>query len=131
MQLGHQIVDVITLRPEIRLCFIGIKGACFQIVESRRGAAESDSGSWSSDSISLPSMSSDMNPPSIDGALGDDDNLLAEDSDDESQSSRRQTENDWSALERGKSESNKTYRLRKIFFYDEKVAIFRARHGTL
>lgn len=131
MQLGHQIVDVITLRPEIRLCFIGIKGACFQIVESRRGAAESDSGSWSSDSISLPSMSSDMNPPSIDGALGDDDNLLAEDSDDESQSSRRQTENDWSTLERGKSESNKTYRLRKIFFYDEKVAIFRARHGTL
>ncbi|KAH7163250.1 F-box domain-containing protein [Dactylonectria estremocensis] len=132
MQLGHQIVDVITLRPEIRLCFIGIKNLCFQIVESQ-GPAGSDSGTWSSDSMSLPSISSDMNPPSVDGALDDDDDddHVAEESDDESQSSRRQAENDWTTLGRCKPESNKSYRLRKIFFYDEKVAIFQARHGTL
>ncbi|KPM35624.1 hypothetical protein AK830_g10938 [Neonectria ditissima] len=133
VQLGHQIVDVIALRPEIRLRFIGIRNTCFEVVESHYGPTpESDSGSWSSDDTSLPSVSSDMLPQSMDEGMESDDNLLAEDSDDESQSSRRQPENDLSAQGLGGlSMPNKRYRLKKIDFYDEKVAIFKARHGNL
>lgn len=134
VQLGHQIVDVIALRPEILLRFIGIRNTCFEVVESHYGPApESDSGSWSSDDTSLPSVSSDMQPQSLDEAMDSDDDLLAEDSDDGSQSSRRHPENDLSAPGVGglSLSNNKRYRLKKIDFYDEKVAIFKARHGNL
>ncbi|KAK7427677.1 hypothetical protein QQZ08_005783 [Neonectria magnoliae] len=134
VQLGHQIVDVIALRPEIRLRFIGIRNTCFEVVESHYGTApESDSGSWSSDDTSLPSVSSDLQPQSMDEALESDDDLLAQDSDDESLSSRRHPENDLTApgIGGGLPMPNKRYRLKKIDFYDEKVAIFKARHGNL
>ncbi|KAL2263071.1 hypothetical protein VTK26DRAFT_8359 [Humicola hyalothermophila] len=34
-ELAHQLVDIITLRPEIRLCYIGIGAKCFEILEYR------------------------------------------------------------------------------------------------
>jgi hypothetical protein len=33
-ELAHQITDIITLRPEIRLCYVGIGAKCFEILES-------------------------------------------------------------------------------------------------
>ncbi|KAI5466423.1 hypothetical protein BGZ63DRAFT_131184 [Mariannaea sp. PMI_226] len=126
-QLALQIVDVITLRPEIRLCFLAIRDFCFQIVESTHGSPDSDHGIWNSSVSSLSETSSTH--PSDDGLMSHDGNIPAEDSDGESQSSRRFLSNS-SAWFAGQ-ESSKTYRLRNIAFYDECVAIFKARHGTL
>ncbi|KAH6898776.1 F-box domain-containing protein [Thelonectria olida] len=130
LHLAQQIVDVITLRPEIRLCYLAIRGLCFEVVESSRGSPGSDGGIWSSDDASSPSEMSDIHPAS-DDALSNDGHMLLEDSDDASQSSRRVAPNDSSALWPGNTGSNKTYRLRRIAFYEENVTIFKARHGTL
>jgi hypothetical protein len=130
LHLAQQIVDVITLRPEIRLCYLAIRGLCFQVVESPHGSPDSDGGIWSSDEVSSPSEMSDIHHAS-DDALSNDGHMLLEDSDDASESSRRPPTNDSSALWPGNTGSNKTYRLRRIAFYEESVAIFKARHGTL
>lgn len=130
LHLAQQIVDVITLRPEIRLCYLAIRTFCFEVVESRRGSPDSDGGIWSSDEVSSPSDMSDIHAGS-DDATSSDGHVLIEDSDDEAQSPRRFPPTDSSALWPGQTEPSKAYRLRKIAFYEDKVAIFKARHGTL
>ncbi|CAK4030738.1 hypothetical protein AC578_5764 [Lecanosticta acicola] len=70
-ELALQIVDIVALRPEVELCYMGIANKCFEILENgREGEALAEK---------------------IVGRL----------------------------------------RLREILFYDDKVAIFKARHGRL
>lgn len=159
--------DIITLRPEIRLCYIGIGAKCFEILESRDKGSRKK-GDSSADLTDEASASAEALGSSTDGAIDDvaqaedavegetseeeDDDDDDDDSDDENTPTsatdpdESQTEEDEEGSEQdGEDEDSDDddddfvepnkggvkLRLREILFYDDKVAIFKARHGKL
>jgi hypothetical protein len=168
-ELAHQIADIITLRPEIRLCYVGIGSKCFEILE----ACDTGSSSGASgvglpyvavDSIGhgqLHGSSANMNGMAAtdhqeeeeeedttdeDDDEGEDDSEEDDEEDDdntpttgtsdpdETQSDNEVADHDEDSDDDGFVEPDNgrvTLRLREILFYDDKVAIFRARHGKL
>lgn len=173
-ELAHQIADIITLRPEIRLCYVGIGAKCFEILEAcDTGSSSGASGVSSPDALAegLASMQLHGSSAHINGMLAtdqeeeedttdeeddeDDEEVDADDSEeseeddededdntpttgtsdpDETQSDNEVVEQDEDSDDDGFVEPDNgrvTLRLREILFYDDKVAIFRARHGKL
>lgn len=141
-----QVVDMIFLRPEVELCYLGISNKCFEILENR--------------------LHDDTNPsvdPSGSGGLGghvtDDDDDDDDDGDGDGTEDEADDEDDdedegtateaveaegveYEASDPGESEAESSVgsdddrskfslRLREILFYDDKVAIFKARHMRL
>ncbi|KAK4154665.1 hypothetical protein C8A00DRAFT_42603 [Chaetomidium leptoderma] len=43
-ELAHQVVDIAAVRPEIRLCYVGMGPRCFEILETRDGGDGGDGG---------------------------------------------------------------------------------------
>ena len=41
-ELALQIVDIVALRPEVELCYMGIANKCFEILENRRSSESWD-----------------------------------------------------------------------------------------
>ncbi|KAF9879013.1 F-box domain-containing protein [Colletotrichum karsti] len=153
-ELALQMVDIITLRPEIQLCYVGIATKCFEILESKP-AEESN--------ISIASVTVDHTILAHDSGVDDeddeDDNVGTdeetasqedeetseeEDDDDDdtpasavdaddtqSEASAAQDSDDESLRDADHGPSRPRLRLREILFYDDKVAIFKARHGRL
>jgi len=173
-ELAHQIADIITLRPEIRLCYVGIGAKCFEILEAcDTGSSSGASGVSSPDALAegLANMQLHGSSAHINGMLAtdqeeeedttdeeddeDDEEVDADDSEeseeddededdntpttgtsdpDETQSDNEVVEQDEDSDDDGFVEPDNgrvTLRLREILFYDDKVAIFRARHGKL
>ncbi|KAK0718833.1 hypothetical protein B0T21DRAFT_57330 [Apiosordaria backusii] len=57
-ELAHQIADIITLRPEIRLCYVGIGSKCYEMLESRdTGLSSNTTEDSSSGSNATPDVS--------------------------------------------------------------------------
>ncbi|GAB1311399.1 hypothetical protein MFIFM68171_01609 [Madurella fahalii] len=205
-ELAHQMVDIITLRPDIRLCYVGIGPKCFEILETGDTPASADSGA---SGFSTPSMAPPLGANitlngttsnNINGAssLGDDEDTTDDDDEDDDDgeedgdneeeggggeegnsdgngdgegeeeeaddedddntpttatSDPEETQSDNEALagqggaggatngEDGEDDDDDGFvepgsgglklRLREILFYDDKVAIFKARHGKL
>ena len=142
-------MDIVTLRPEIELCYMGIMKKCFEILENKRPDYDlrGDANAQLTDGIGGGSGSMDM-PPGADGSASDeDDEDEDEDEDDDDLDGGLggdgdETESDASEETPTDSEDEDSYstiddrigpklRLREILFYDDKVAIFKARHGRL
>lgn len=138
-----QITDIITLRPEIQLCYVGISSKCFEILENRPLGLTSNCHLHSN---SGPSNDEDMaSPIVVEDVTDEDDTEDDEHDDDESGDEGTPT----SPTEPDETQSEQSYdgesdddsfiepapparlRLREILFYDDKVAIFKARHGRL
>jgi hypothetical protein len=148
-ELALQVVDVIVLRPEVELCYMGVSHKCFEILENRphdeaHGAADA------------PSSAANEGPG---GAVTDDDEDEEDDegSDDDEDEDEEEDDNgtaigvsigidpDETESEISDHDDSDTdsfdgsddgrskvrLRLREILFYDDKVAIFKARHGRL
>lgn len=130
-QHAQQIIDVITLRPEIQLRFLALQLTCFEIVEcqydpsgsgGRTGDMADDDGSNATSSPTSSSFSicsDDEVEPSVDS--GGVESRAAGSISPDGTSSRRTSFGAPVAM----------YRLEEIWFYDDKVDIFRARHGSL
>ena len=145
-ELALQVVDVIVLRPEVELCYMGVSHKCFEILENR----PHDDGHGSADTHSSLANGGPG------GAITDDDEASDEDgSDDEEEDDDEDDDNgttiapqidpdeteseisdhydsdtdSYDGSEDGRSKVR--LRLREILFYDDKVAIFKARHGRL
>ncbi|KPI39338.1 uncharacterized protein AB675_5105 [Cyphellophora attinorum] len=111
-----QVSDIVSLRPELELCYLGVHNSCYEVLEcpAQRGAS--------------PQRLMVVNPsPELDS---DDNDDTIEEADDASQldlefSHGEETEDE------GVSSEKVTFRLREILFYEDKVSIFRARHGRL
>ncbi|KAL8724701.1 MAG: hypothetical protein Q9181_006709 [Wetmoreana brouardii] len=147
-EFALQIMDVVALRPDVELCYLGIGNKCFEIMEgtssddealSRNGpaAVSAHHGSDSTDSSDEdsdddeddedddgdpgPGVGTDVSP-TVEDSMGEDsgseNERLVGDSDDESEN-----------LENGPRQPK--LRLREILFYDDKISIFKARHGRL
>ncbi|KAL0939359.1 uncharacterized protein CTRU02_205969 [Colletotrichum truncatum] len=155
-ELALQMVDIITLRPEIQLCYVGISTKCFEILESK--PAEDSSVSSTSVAIDSGVLAHDSG---VDDEEDEDDNVVTdeetasqvdeetseeedEDDDDDdtpasaveaddtqSETSVAQDSDDESLRDVDYEPSRPRLRLREILFYDDKVAIFKARHGRL
>ena len=142
-ELALQVVDVIVLRPEVELCYMGVSHKCFEILENRphdetHGSADSHSSAANGgvDTVTDEEGSDD------DGSDDDADDEEPEEDDtgtaialdpDETESEISDHDDSdtdsYDGSEDGRSKVR--LRLREILFYDDKVAIFKARHGRL
>lgn len=128
-ELALQVLDIVSIRPDLKIAYIGLQTKCYQILEARSDdnpldfddnpmtdhspPASDDEDEW----VSPPNHESD---DSDDDAGAADQDLLSSDPDD------YDTE-----PEEEQNASRIRYRLQQILFYDEKVSIFKARHGVL
>ncbi|KAK3939125.1 hypothetical protein QBC46DRAFT_153068 [Diplogelasinospora grovesii] len=159
-----QIINIITLRPEIRLCYVGLGSKCFEILESRETGRDSESRTSSPDGLGPSNTASlSLNGTSTTVILGldaepaddqeetseddDDDEEEENDSDDENTPTTATSDPDETQSENGvqgvgsDDDDDESFleadrgriklRLREILFYDDKVAIFKARHAKL
>ncbi|KAK5114302.1 hypothetical protein LTR62_002553 [Meristemomyces frigidus] len=143
-ELALQIVDIVALRPEVELCYIGIANKCFEILENKRdwesGRPESHLG-LSSAGIVDP----DAGGSEVDDDDGEDDEAGEEEEEDaedggevEEETESDDDNDDDDEIDDSASDTSSTgdrhaarLRLREILFYDDKVAVFKARHGRL
>ena len=143
-ELALQLVDVVAIRPEIEICYLGFSTTCFELLENRHH----EDSSWSRfDTSTAPAHAS---PGGVDvtddDSDNDDDN--EEDDDDVNNSdpaadpaSEDPEDSDSDAADGSIEESDEDslesekqrpiLKLREILFYDDKVSIFKARHGRL
>ena len=144
-ELASQIVNlVIALRPEIELCYMGIFSKCFEVLENRN---HDDPFSFSDSRTN----SAHAGPGGV-GNNGDDSDGTEDDQDDDEEDTDHSlppaNANDTEATDSdaiddsgndtdeedpdGESSANKPkFKLREILFYDDKITIFKARHGRL
>lgn len=168
-ELALQIVDIVTLRPEIQLCYLGITNKCFEILETRvsegsgaqttslgGGAGGGDGHSSSSSSSSgtnSPIVTAANGPGGAAGGAGIDSDDGTDDDDDDSdgdggdigdtpttptdaddsgsEGSSAADSDDDSFAEAERATPATRLHLREILFYDDRVAIFKARHARL
>ncbi|KAF2663477.1 hypothetical protein BT63DRAFT_448843 [Microthyrium microscopicum] len=151
--LAMQIVDIVTLRPEIELCYMGLGTKCFEILENRPLPSPSPTGtdySLASSGVASSGRThhdSDGSDDEDRGTLSDDDatdddatfddaseasDELDEDAalDDDDGASLSDSDDEWESTRRGKRKASPKLRLQEILFYD-KIAIFKARYGRL
>ncbi|KAJ5205670.1 hypothetical protein N7491_003701 [Penicillium cf. griseofulvum] len=132
-ELALQVLDIVSIRPDLKIAYIGLHLKCYQILEARHDDnpldfddnpaidhspthSEDEDEGWTN-----PIHESEEDSDDSDNASGAaDTDLLSSDPDD------YDTEPD---EEQGTSRIR--YRLQEILFYDEKVSIFKARHGVL
>ncbi|KAI5361603.1 hypothetical protein Slin15195_G127180 [Septoria linicola] len=136
-ELALQVVDIVALRSEVELCYMGIANKCFEILENRKD--DVNKGDWQ------VSPAGFMDPDVV-GSDGDEDEdedddaeedeeveELDEDLEEDTESDEDDIEDDTDSEADGAEFGRHAarLRLREILFYDDKVAIFKARHGRL
>ncbi|GAB1215305.1 hypothetical protein ATERTT37_004491 [Aspergillus terreus] len=124
-ELALQILDIVTIRPDIGLTYVGMQDKCYEIIEGKR----CDKDDF--DDVYVPGGSEDWPASDDDTEDENDDDAAASvvDSNSELSSDRGSLSDDESDAESRRSRV--TFRLREILFYDDKIAIFKARHGIL
>ncbi|KAG4440458.1 hypothetical protein IFR05_004052 [Cadophora sp. M221] len=148
-ELALQVVDVIVLRPEVELCYMGVSHKCFEILENRphddiHGSGDNHSNAANGGPGGAQTDEEDEDEDE-DGSDEDEDDEEEEDDNgtaigaplgvdpDETESEMSDHDNSdsdsWDGSDDGRS--NVRLRLREILFYDDKVSIFKARHGKL
>lgn len=151
-ELALQVVDIVSIRPEISVCYIGIQSKCYEILEGR-GSDEHSTFDNSDDGQSDPPNTGwGLGDPNGDDFYEDVENDDDDDDDDDDDEDENDDEDDdegapsnwasevsstaqFSDEEDGGSEYNDRsgirFRLREILFYDDKISIFKARHAAL
>jgi len=131
-ELANQILNTVILRPEIELCYVGIWNKCFEVLEGTTEEAEGPE-------VEVPGGVHDPMHSSIGNPPPPPDDSEDEETDDElDEESEAGSEEDIESVatlsdeEQDGPEVPKTWiRLREILFYDDKVAVFRARNAKL
>lgn len=144
-ELALQVVDVIVLCPEIELCYIGISHKCFEILENRPYQdyhVFNDTASTFNDHDTVDTPSDDEDEEDDDEEGSDEEDEEDNDSgmgasvgldpdETEYELSDHEDSDTESSVSSDESSNHIRLRLREILFYDDKVAIFKARHGRL
>ena len=115
-----QVLDIVSLRPDMELCYLGVQRQCFEVLEYT-SPRRTTSPHGDNASIIQAGDDSEDNEDSHDEHLEHGDSDFEIDTD-----GGEQTEDE------GQEVAVKpSFRLREILFYDDKVSIFKARHGRL
>jgi hypothetical protein len=141
---------MIFLRPEVELCYLGISNKCFEILENRLqddvNTSLDPSGSGDTEDHTTDDDDDDDDDDEEDGDGSEDEADEDEDDADEEDSTATEAVEangvEYEPSDAGDSEiesldgsdddrSKFSLRLREILFYDDKVAIFKARHMRL
>ncbi|KAI7112515.1 hypothetical protein KC324_g19546, partial [Hortaea werneckii] len=141
-ELALSIMDIVALRPEVELCYMGIQSKCFEILENKRewdGRPDSHLGMSGTAMDDGPSDGEDEDEgddeddeDEDEDETGEDDELDETESDDDADDDDDDDDDDASDLEEATIDGRAArLRLREILFYDDKVAVFKARHGKL
>ncbi|KAJ3569081.1 hypothetical protein NPX13_g6202 [Xylaria arbuscula] len=135
-ELALQIVDIISLRREIRLAYVGLWDKCFEITEHSsclnnsfqdnddHAISVTDTDHIGGNSDGDDDTEDDDNDDGNDSFMDGDSDFMeevSEDADSESESFAGGAAN----------RPQPRLRLREILYYDDKVELFRARHGKL
>ena len=136
-------IDVVALRPEVELCYLGIKEKCYEILESKTikkskdgaGSSSANAGGGESDDDDDAEIQHDHSDDDDDD---DDDDSEDEDSAPVTPATQTQgmdsdidpiTEDD--EPDPNGSGTKIKLKLREILFYEDRISIFKARHGRL
>ncbi|KAI2471241.1 hypothetical protein F4781DRAFT_129373 [Annulohypoxylon bovei var. microspora] len=144
-ELALQLVDIITLRPEIQLCYVGLGSKCFEILETRpsdvSNGGSGGGGNQGHGAIVIEedddneddgSEADEETEEDDDDVNDDNSNGSQADAGDDSTDVSDDAESEADSLQEGDlGGSAARFRLREILFYDDKVAIFKARHARL
>lgn len=156
--MAQQIVNTVILRPEIEMCYVGVLNKCFELLED--SASETSEDLSDSDTAHVaPGVHGSSGAPVVAAAVaaaaaaavvdsGDEDSDGGDEDDEEEEDGEEDEEEDGDETdtdadgggekdlsedeEWGKEKCGRVrVRLREILFYDDKVAVFRARSGKL
>jgi hypothetical protein len=152
-ELAMQIVDIVTLRPEVELCYMGLARKCYEIIENKYLGKDNrvyssgtvDGGSTADNATSSNMFEHDWeeedeeededsededdgNSEDLGDVDGHTEDNMYDDADDEEEDSEDSDDDDHGGVGGRKAPRLK---LREILFYDDKVSIFKARHGHL
>lgn len=148
-ELALQIVDIVALRPEIEICYIGISSKCFEVLENKRLTERHASHDTSTNAANAGPGGIDPDDPSDSDEDDDEEDVDDEDEDaneattttataadaqeTDSDASSEEDDSDNEEEENGAigDKQRPRLKLREILFYDDKVSIFKARHGRL
>ncbi|RAK97427.1 uncharacterized protein BO80DRAFT_192917 [Aspergillus ibericus CBS 121593] len=130
-ELALMILDIVTIRPEVGITYVGIQNKCYEILEAKDGEA--------GEFYDTDDSHSEGFVPGGEEWAGSDTN--EDESEDDGAVSAMDSHSDLSSDDRGSSDgedsdmdcnkSRMSFRLREILFYDDKISIFKARHGVL
>jgi hypothetical protein len=140
-ELAYQILDIVHLRPEIELCYMGLSTKCFEILENRPSNYD-----LRNDGMSVGGDVPGAGYVAHDPMISDDESEATEDEDeddldggmpagdgDETDSETSDDAHDDSDDESFREDAQRgpKLRVREILFYEERVEAFRRRHGVL
>ncbi|KAE8320497.1 hypothetical protein BDV39DRAFT_41154 [Aspergillus sergii] len=130
-ELALQILDIVTIRPEVGISYIGMINKCYEILEVKRNEKDDFDDTDDSHSEGFVPGSDDWAPSDTDDDESDDGGAgsAIESNSELSSDDHSSSEGYDSDLESNKSRV--VFRLREILFYDDKISIFKARHGVL
>ncbi|KAF2707387.1 hypothetical protein K504DRAFT_492870 [Pleomassaria siparia CBS 279.74] len=142
-ELAYQILDIVHLRPEIEICYMGISTKCFEILENRPtnydlrhdgltyGPTGGQGGGYAPHD---PLMSDDESEATedededdLDGGVGTTGEV--EETDSEADDETHDDSDDDSFLH--DERKGPKLRVREILYYEERIKIYRVRHGIL
>jgi len=140
-ELAYQILDIVHLRPEIELCYMGLSNKCFEILENRpsnydlrHDAINASDGTGAGYVAHDPVMSDDESEATedededdLDGGMGT--GVDGEETDSDASEDDHDDSDDDSFLQ--DVQKSPKLRVREILFYEERVEAFRRRHGVL
>ncbi|KAF3907505.1 hypothetical protein AA313_de0200904 [Arthrobotrys entomopaga] len=147
-ELALSIVDVVTLRPECGICYVGIVSKCFELLEGEYGSGnENDSGSGDN-GAGTDDEDDDDGSDEDDGTDDGNDDDASDDGDETEDADELNSDIPGSPLANSASLSpfghlsdeeedltprkkRVSIRQREILFYDDKVAVFKARFAKL
>lgn len=134
--LAMSAIDVVALRPEVELCYLGIKQKCFEILESKDGKRSKD-GAGPSSANGGGGESDDDEDAEVHHDHDNDDSSEDEDPGPMTPTTQTQAmDSDVDPItdddEPDPVGGNKIkLKLREILFYEDRISIFKARHGRL
>jgi len=121
-----QVLDIVALRPELEVCYLAIQATCFEVIEYT-GARKNASSSRSLSPMGMHGQGHNI----PDDEDEDDIDPDQDENDDENDFGALTSNGDLSDEEETAAAAKPNFRLREILFYDDKVSIFKARHGRL
>jgi hypothetical protein len=129
-ELALQIVDIVALRPEMPLLYIGILKQCYEVLEQQGSGDSTDRSNNDGDSASEGVEDDDEGS----GHEEEDEDDEDDDDDDDSATTDSDTHDVYEDSDLDASEDQReepAFGLREILYYDDKVSVFKARHGRL
>ncbi|KAK3898630.1 putative f-box domain-protein [Staphylotrichum tortipilum] len=155
-EIAHQLVDIAAVRPEVGLCYVGVASKCFEIYEAcaDRGGGGRGGGEETEEESEEGSGEEEEGEDATAGGDQDDDDDDDDDDDSDGDGDDGADGGDagggantppagTSASEGGgdgededdgfveMGEGRATLRMREILFYDDKINVFKARHGRI